>query len=172
MGFAMAKKRISCRLLFLLSGYAFFAVLAQGWAQSNPAGPKGNVLNLYGAPIGAVNREGIVYNAYGSKLGRVDSNGDVYNVSDIFIGRVYPNGDILNQSGVFLGYVEPDGGVYNVSDIKIGSVQAVGDLILSGGAARIILFRGSNSLRLPSPRSPSGGEFNHRNKKNMKVPAG
>jgi hypothetical protein len=73
-------------------------------------------------------------------------------VSDIFIGKVYSNGDILNQAGIFMGYAEPDGSVYNVSDIKIGSVQAGGDLILSGGAARIIFFRGSNSLRLPLPK--------------------
>lgn len=126
---------------------------AWGWvlAQTGQSGPKGNVLNPHGAPVGAVDEDGIVYNAHGSRLGRVDSNGDVYNVSDIFIGTVYPNGDILNQSGVFLGYAEQDGSIFNVSNIKIGSVQAGGDLILSGGAARIIFFRGSNSLRLPFP---------------------
>jgi hypothetical protein len=150
-GFMMGKKRVHPRLISYLISCAFLGVLTQSWAQSIQPKPEGNVRTLYGAPIGAVDEEGVVYNAYGSKLGRVDSNGSVYNVSDIFIGKVYPNGDILNQAGIFIGYAEPDGSIYNVSDIKIGSVLTGGDLILSGGAARIILFRGSNSLRLPVP---------------------
>ena len=143
------------RLVHMLSFVAGVVLLGltggQGEAGAVQPGPEGNVRTLYGAPIGAVDENGVVYNAYGTKLGRVDSNGDVYNVSDIFIGKVYPNGDILNQAGIFIGYAEPDGGIYNVSDIKIGSVQTGGDLILSGGAARIIFFRGSNTLRLPVP---------------------
>jgi len=146
------RNRFSCRLVFFGTCLVLL-VLTCGTKvlRAGQPGPQGNVRNLYGAPVGAVDEDGVVYNAYGSKLGRVDGNGDVYNVSDIFIGKVYPNGDIVNQSGVFLGYAEEDGSIYNVSDIMIGSVQAGGDLILSGGAARIIFFRGSNSLRLPDP---------------------
>ena len=84
-------------------------------------------------------------------MGRVDSDGNVYNVSDIFIGKVGSNGDLFNQEGVFIGYVRSDGSVYNVSDIKIGSVQSGGNLILSGAAARIIFFRGSNTMSIPRP---------------------
>ena len=117
--------------------------------QNQEVRPQGNVLNLYGAPVGAVDENGNVFNAYGSKLGRVDSDGNVYNVSDIFIGKVGSNGDLFNQEGVFIGYVRADGSVYNVSDIKIGSVQSGGNLILTGAAARIIFFRGSNTMRIP-----------------------
>jgi 5-fold beta-flower protein len=119
--------------------------------QNRQVRPQGNVLNLYGAPVGAVDENGNVFNAYRSKLGRVDSDGNVYNVSEIFIGKVGSNGDLFNQEGVFIGYVRADGSVYNVSDIKIGSVQTGGNLILSGAAARIIFFRGSNTMMIPRP---------------------
>lgn len=150
-GFMMGKNRVHHRLIALLIPCALLVLLTEGRAQSNQPHPEGNVRTIYGAPVGAVDEEGVVYNAYGSKLGRVDVNGNVYNVSDIFIGKIYPNGDILNQAGIFIGYAEPDGSIYNVSDVKIGSVQTGGDLILSGGAARIIFFRGSNTLRIPVP---------------------
>jgi hypothetical protein len=138
-------------LISLLVGCALVMAATQARAQNNQPGPKGNVINLYGAPVGAVDAEGTVFNAYGSKLGRVDENGNIYNVSDILIGRVFLNGVFYNQSGDFLGYGEGGGSVYNVSNIKVGSVDAGGDLILIGGAARIIFFRGSNSRRLPIP---------------------
>jgi hypothetical protein len=126
-------------------------------AQSQQRGPQGNVLNPYGAPVGAVDENGIVTTPYGSKVGHVDPDGSVYNVSSIFIGKVYPNGDIFNQAGDYLGYVDTDGSVYNVSEFKVGSVQAGGDVFLAGGAARIIFFKsskgvGSKPRPMPRPR--------------------
>ena len=147
----MAIRAKHAGLISLLVGFALVAAVTHGRAQREQPGPKGNVVNLYGAPVGAVDAQGTVFNAYGSKLGRVDENGNIYNVSDILIGRVFPNGVFYNQSGDFLGYAEGDGSVYNVSNIKVGSVDAGGDFILIGGAARIIFFKGSNSRRLPMP---------------------
>jgi len=124
------------------------------FAQTQQPRPQGNVLNLYGAPVGAVDENGNVSTPYGSKLGSVDLEGSIYNVSNIFIGKVYPNGDIFNQAGDFLGYVDAEG---NVSEIKSGSVQVGGNLILAGGAARIIFFKsskgsGSKPRLMPRPR--------------------
>ena len=124
-------------------------------AQAPQPKPQGNVLNPYGAPVGAVDEKGIVTTPYGSKLGHVDADGNVYNVSSIFIGKVYPNGDIFNQAGDYLGYVDLDGNVYNVSEFKVGSVQAGGNVALAGGAARILFFKaskGDGSKRRPMPR--------------------
>ena len=137
----------------------FFTVvfLVEGpLAQTQQPKPQGNVLNSYGAPVGAVDEKGIVSTPYGSKLGNVDPDGSVYNVSDIFIGRVYRNGDIFNQAGDFLGYVDADGNVYNVSGFKVGSVQAGGNVFLAGGAARIIFFKSSRGVAnkpRPMPQS-------------------
>jgi hypothetical protein len=125
-------------------------------AQAQQPKPQGNVLNPYGAPVGAVDEKGQVTTPYGSNLGSVDSDGRVYNVSSIFIGKVYPNGDIFNQAGDYLGYVDADGNVYNVSEFKVGSVQAEGNVLLAGGAARIIFFkssRGVGNKPRPMPRS-------------------
>jgi hypothetical protein len=129
--------------------------LSSAWAQQPE--PQGNVLTPYGQPVGAVDQEGIVTTPYGSKVGSVDPDGDVYNVSGIFIGRVYPNGDIFNQAGDYLGYVDAQGNVYNVSNFKIGSVQTEENIILAGGAARIIFFKSSKGVRhkprpVPLPR--------------------
>jgi len=124
-------------------------------AQAQQPKPQGNVLNPYGAPVGAVDEKGIVTTPYGSKVGNVDADGNVYNVSSIFIGRVYPNGDIFNQADDYLGYVDSDGNVYNVSEFKVGSVQAGGNVFRAGGAARIIFFkssRGDGSKPRPMPR--------------------
>jgi hypothetical protein len=122
------------------------------WAQQPK--PQGNVLNPYGAPVGAVDEEGIVTTPYGSKVGHVDPDGNVYNVSSIFIGKVYPNGDIFNQAGDYLGYVDEDGSVYNVSEFKVGFVQAGGNVLLAGGAARIIFFKSSKGVRNKPGRVP------------------
>jgi hypothetical protein len=126
-------------------------------AQSQQIKPQGNVLNPYGAPVGAVDENGVVTTPYGSKVGHVDPDGNVYNVSSIFIGKLDPNGDIFNQAGDYLGYVDTDGSVYNVSEFKVGSVQAGGDVFLAGGAARIIFFKaskgvGSKPRPMPRPR--------------------
>jgi len=124
-------------------------------AQSQHIKPQGNVLNPYGAPVGAVDENGVVTTPYGSKVGHVDSDGNVYNVSSIFIGKVDPNGDIFNQAGDYLGYVDTDDSVYNVSEFKVGSVQAGGDVFLAGGAARIIFFKASKGVGIkprPMPR--------------------
>jgi len=127
------------------------------FAQTQQPRPQGNVLNLYGAPVGAVDENGNVSTPYGSKIGSVDPKGNIYNVSNMLIGRVYLNGDIFNQAGDFLGYVDAEGNVYNVSEIKIGSVQVGGNFILAGGAARIIFFKsskgsGSKPRLMPRPR--------------------
>ena len=126
------------------------------FAQTPQPKPQGNVINLYGAPVGAVDDNGNVFTPYGSKLGCVGLEGRIYNVSNILVGKVYPNGDIFNQAGDFLGYVDAEGNVYNMSEIKIGSVQVGGNPILAGAAARIIFFKsskGSGSKRPPlTPR--------------------
>jgi hypothetical protein len=135
---------------------AAFVPAGDTCAQTQQPKPQGNVLNPYGAPVGAVDEKGIVSTPYGSKLGNVDPDGSVYNVSSIFIGRVYRNGDIFNQAGDFLGYVDADGNVYNVSDFKVGSVQAGGNVFLAGGAARIIFFKSSRGVAnkpRPMPQS-------------------
>ena len=147
-------------LLFILMGVlaVFITTLVLGKdpsAQAQQPKPQGNVLNPYGAPVGAVDEKGMVTTPYGSKLGQVDADGNVYNVSSIFIGKVYPNGDIFNQAGDYLGYVDLDGNVYNVSEFKVGSVQAGGNVVLAGGAARILFFKASKgvgSKRRPMPR--------------------
>ena len=146
-----------CFSAWLIVFCAIFVLGADSFAQVQQPKPQGNVLNPYGAPVGAVDESGIVTTPYGSKLGNVDADGNVYNVSSIFIGRVYPNGDIFNQAGDFLGYVDADGNVYNVSEFKVGSVQSGGNVFLAGGAARIIFFKSSrgvpNRPRLvPGPR--------------------
>jgi hypothetical protein len=103
--------------------------------------PKGNVLNLYGAPIGEVDQNGNVLTPYGSKVGRVDSSGNVYNVSNMKIGSVDASGNVYNQSGTQLGSVDSDGNIYNVSGTKVGSVKEGGTIFLTGGAARLLVFR-------------------------------
>jgi len=149
------------RLGLLIGGLTAFCtplVPEQGpLAQAQQPKPQGNVLNPYGAPVGAVDGKGEVTTPYGGKLGSVDPEGNVYNVSDIFIGKVYANGDIFNQAGDYLGYVDADGDVYNVSEFKVGSVQTGGNLILAGGAARIIFFKSSEGARrkprlMPRPK--------------------
>jgi len=137
--------------------FAVFPSHDESIAHAQQPQPQGNVLNAFGAPVGAVDKSGVVTTAHGSRLGSVDADGNVYNVSSIFIGRVYPNGDIFNQAGDFLGYVDADGNVYNVSDFKLGSVRAGGNVFLAGGAARIIFFRSSRGgpirpVPLPRPR--------------------
>ena len=143
--------RKTVRLFGLIAGVVVFCagiVPAQRtFAQTPQPKPQGNVLNPYGAPVGAVDEKGNVTTPYGSKLGSVDDAGRVYNVSGIFIGTVYPNGDIFNQAGDFLGYVDAAGNVYNVSDFKVGSVQAEGKVFLAGAAARIIFFKSSRGTK-------------------------
>jgi len=154
------RKRLSrrCALTGMLAFFFMIFALAEDMpAQVQQPKPQGNVLNPYGAPVGAVDERGIVTNPYGSKLGSVDRDGNVYNVSEIFIGTVDANGDIFNQAGDYLGYADEDGDVYNVSEFKVGSVQTGGNIILAGGAARIIFFKSSKGARtkpklMPRPR--------------------
>lgn len=141
--------------LVLAVFFTAFVLAEDPSAQAQQPKPQGNVLNPYGAPVGAVDEKGIVTTPYGSKVGHVDTDGNVYNVSSLFIGKVYPNGDIMNQAGDYLGYVDSDGNVYNVSEFKVGSVQAGGNVFLAGGAARIIFFKSSRGDAIkprPAPR--------------------
>ncbi len=142
--------RLFIRIAVLAVLFAVYFANGETVAQAQQPKPQGNVLNPYGAPVGAVDENGIVTTPYGSKLGNVDADGNIYNVSSIFIGKVYPNGDIFNQAGDFLGYVDADGNVYNVSEFKVGSVQSGGNVSLAGGAARIIFFKSSKGV----PRNP------------------
>jgi len=59
--------------LLLLNQYQGH-VSAQGGQQK---GPQGNVLNLSGRPIGAVEGDGKIYNAYGRVVGYVDAAGAI-----------------------------------------------------------------------------------------------
>jgi len=151
----MSSKKIFCIFPMMVALVAFFMVFPVGfttYAQAQQPKAQGNVLNPYGAPVGAVDEKGIVTTPYGSKLGSVDAEGNVYNVSSIFIGKVYRNGDIFNQAGDYFGYVDEEGNVYNVSEFKVGSVQAGGNVFLAGGAARIIFFKASKgTANKPGP---------------------
>jgi len=157
---ARSERKTSKFFCFVVTLVVVCTMIGQGeavFAQTQQTKPQGNVLNLYGAPVGAVDENGNVFTPYGSKLGSVDFDGNIYNVSNIFIGNVYPNGDIFNQAGDFLGYVDAEGNVYNMSEIKIGSVQVGENFILAGGAARIIFFKsskgsGSKPRLMPRPR--------------------
>lgn len=102
---------------------------------------KGNIYNLYNAILGSVDTEGNVTNRYGSPLGSVDSSGTIFNVSKIVIGQVTPEGNVLNQSGTILGSVSSDGSICNVSGRKVGEVRDVEDIILIGGAARLLFLK-------------------------------
>jgi uncharacterized membrane protein YeiB len=102
---------------------------------------KANIYNLYNAILGSVDTEGNVTNRYGSPLGSVDSSGIIYNVSKIVIGQVTPEGNVLNQSGTVLGSVGSDGAIYNVSGRKVGEARDVEDIILIGGAARLLFLK-------------------------------
>ena len=147
--------RIFLLTVALTALFAAFFADAVVHAQTRQPKPQGNVLNPYGAPVGAVDENGRVSTPYGSTLGNVDADGNVYNVSRIFIGKVSPNGDIFNQAGDWLGYVDADGNVYNVSEFKVGSVQSEGNVFLAGGAARIIFFKSSRGVAkrpVPVPR--------------------
>jgi hypothetical protein len=136
-------KQIMSTALALAALVFFIAGLFAGngaQAQSAQSGePKGNVLNLYGKPIGAVDEKGIVYNLYGKSLGSVDEQGTVYNVSKINIGKVGADGKVYNQSGTHIRSVDGEGNVYNISGTKIGSVvDTDGNLKLIGGAVRLL----------------------------------
>jgi hypothetical protein len=149
--------RLFALTVVLLSLFPLLVLAGSTLARAQQPEPQGNVLTPYGQPVGAVDEKGIVTTPYGSKVGSVDPDGNVYNVSGIFIGRVYPNGDIFNQAGDYFGYVDAQGDVYNVSGFKVGSVQTDGNLILAGGAARIIFFKSSKGVRhkprpVPLPR--------------------
>ena len=102
--------------------------------------PKNNVLNLYGRALGSVDMEGVVFNLYGRSVGSVDTDGIVYNVSKIVIGKVDPSGTVFNQSGTILGRVDAGGEVFNRTGRKVGSVLVDGNIILMGGAARLLLL--------------------------------
>lgn len=142
----MSSKKTFCIFSMMVTLAAFFMVVPvefTTYAQAQQPKAQGNVLNRYGAPVGAVDENGIVTTPYGSKLGSVDAEGNVYNVSSMLIGKVDGNGDIFNQAGHYFGYVDKEGDVYNVSEFKLGSVQTGGNVFLAGGAARIIFFKAS-----------------------------
>ena len=101
---------------------------------------QGKVLNLYGRAVGLVDAEGVVHNLYGRSVGSVDKDGIVYNVSKIVIGKVDPGGEVFNQAGTLLGSVDDKGEVFNRIGRKVGSVETEGNIILAGGAARLLLL--------------------------------
>jgi hypothetical protein len=104
-------------------------------------GARGNVLNPYGGPVGAVLPDGKITNPYGTVIGSVDDQGNIYNVSKMLIGKVDSSGKVTNQTGTVLCTVDAQGNVYNVSGIKVGSVvDTDGNLFLIGGAARLIFY--------------------------------
>jgi len=107
--------------------------------------PKGNIYNLYNKVLGSVDSEGKVTNQYGRVIGSIDSSGSIFNVSKIVIGQVTPDGKVSNQSGTVLGSVSADGAICNVSGRKVGEVRDVGDIILIGGAARLLFLGVSHS---------------------------
>jgi hypothetical protein len=103
-------------------------------------GAKGNVLTIYGQPVGAVLPDGKITNPYGTVIGSVDDQGNIYNVSKMLIGKVDSNGNVMNQSGTVLCTVDAQGNVYNVNGNKVGSVDAGDNLFLIGGAARLLFY--------------------------------
>jgi hypothetical protein len=119
--------------------FALFMRVDTVFAQQR--GARGNVLNPYGGPVGAVLPDGKITNPYGTVIGSVDEQGNIYNVSKMLIGKVDSSGKVTNQTGTVLCTVDAQGNVYNVSGIKIGSVvDTGGNLFLIGGAARLILY--------------------------------
>ncbi len=102
---------------------------------------KGNIYNRYNTILGSVDIEGNVTNRYGRPLGSVDDKGVIFNVSKIVIGQVTPEGNVLNQSRTILGSVSGDGAIYNVSGRKVGEARGVEDIILIGGAARLLFLK-------------------------------
>jgi len=108
--------------LFLALFISANAVLAQ------QQGAKGNVLNPYGSPVGAVLPDGKITNPYGTAIGSVDDQGNIYNVSKMLIGKVDSSGKVMNQSGTPLCTVDGQGNVYNVNGNKVGSVDAGGNI--------------------------------------------
>jgi hypothetical protein len=103
-------------------------------------GAKGNVLTIYGQPVGAVLPDGKITNPYGTVIGSVDDQGNIYNVSKMLIGKVDSSGNVTNQSGTVLCTVDAQGNVYNVNGNKVGSVDAGGNIFLIGGAARLLFY--------------------------------
>ena len=116
-------------------------VFAQG-AQKDK--PDSNVFNRYDKPIGSVDADGIVTNRYGKAVGSVDTAGTVYNVRKKAIGTVSPNGKVFNQTGTELGSVDKDGRVYNRNGRLLGKVDIQENIILTGGAARLLLMSGGH----------------------------
>lgn len=99
------------------------------------------IYNIHDTLLGHIDTDGNVTNRYGSPLGSVDSSGVIFNVSKIVIGQVTPEGNVLNQSGTILGSVGSDGSICNVSGRKVGEVREMEDMILIGGAARLLLLK-------------------------------
>jgi len=102
---------------------------------------KVEIYNIHDRLLGYIDTEGNVTNRYGSPLGSVDGSGVIFNVSKIVIGHVTPEGNVLNQSGTILGSVSSDGSICNVSGIKVGEVRDAEDIILIGGAARLLFLK-------------------------------
>ena len=102
---------------------------------------KVKIYNIHDTLLGYIDTEGNVTNRYGSPLGSVDSSGTIFNVSKIVIGQVTPEGNVSNQSGTILGSVSNDGSICNVSGRKVGEVRDVEDIILIGGAARLLFLK-------------------------------
>jgi hypothetical protein len=101
---------------------------------------KGNVLTIYGQPVGAVLPDGKITNPYGTAIGSVDDQGNIFNVSKMVIGKVDAGGNVTNQSGTLLCTVDGQGNVYNINGTKVGSVDAGGNIFLIGGAARLLFY--------------------------------
>jgi len=151
MGRVNGKKEKKAKLLNCLLTVVFFVAALSGTASLNREvfaqgaqkdKPEPNVFNRYDKPIGAVDADGIVSNRFGKAVGSVDKAGTVYNVRKKAIGTVSPNGKVFNQTGTELGSVDADGRVYNRNGRLLGKVDIQGNIILTGGAARLLLMSG------------------------------
>ena len=79
--------------------FAVFPSHDESIAHAQQPQPQGNVLNAFGAPVGAVDKSGVVSTAHGSRLGSVDADGNVYNVSDFKLGSVRAGGNVFLAGG-------------------------------------------------------------------------
>jgi hypothetical protein len=138
---------ISLVTMTLVLFMAFLITGPKGEASAQVSGTaqkevlKHEIYNIHDRLLGYIDTEGNVTNRYGRPLGSVDGNGVIFNVSKIVIGQVTPEGNVFNQSGTTLGSVSGDGSVFNVSGRKVGEVRDLEDIILIGGAARLLFLK-------------------------------
>lgn len=135
-------KGISPLLALLILVHTETPVSAKDEAAPGKTVEIGLALNLHGREIGSVDSEGKVYSRRGEFVGSVDEKGNVYNISSTHIGMVDSKGEVRNQTGTLLGYADKEGNVYNRMRKKVGSVKGIGGLTFTGGAARLLFFKG------------------------------